>query len=288
MPVADSLVGRFQGGDNYGLLEKGFWSREARKKNAAEAYAAAAAAQETADQTRSSNEAQLTKERDERLHGFDMSRMDESYKRQLANRLEELSGVGALAQGNIIKNQAEIDRIAHADLMKVAPEIARNQAVSKLGESVAERARREAFAKRAGAMTDAELDATMAKLREGKVTSEYNAEDPGRDHKLEAAKALIGAQTAKDIAGVRSETDKYEADRRAGKGASTKLPITAAESKPGTGIIDLNKLKGMSGPKLAPDSAAAPNGFSAEQVQALQEVLPFVMQLFKGGAAAPK
>jgi len=287
MPLADSLVGRFQGGENYGLFEKGFWSRDARKKNAAEAYAAAAAAQETADQTRSSNEAQITKERDERLHGFDMSRMDESYKKQLANRMEELGGIGALAQGDMVKNQAEIDRIGHADLMKVAPEIAHNQAVAKLGESVAERAKREAFAKRAGAMTDAELDATMAKLREGKVTSDYNAEDPGRKDKLTAADMLMRAQTAKDIAGVRSATDLEEARLR-NKGGTTKLPITAAETKPGTGIIDLSKLKGMSGPKLAPDSAAVPGGFSSEQVQALQEVLPFVMQLFKGGAAAPK
>lgn len=287
MPVADSLVGRFQGGDNYGLLEKGFWSRSTRKKNAAEAYAAAAAAQEVADQTRSSNEAQITKERDERLHGFDMSRMDESYKKQLANRMEELRGTGALAQGDMVKNQAEMDRIGHADLMKVAPEIAHNQAVAKLGESVAERAKREAFAKRAGDMTDAELDATMAKLREGKVTADYNADDPGRKDKLTAADMLMRAQTAKDIAGVRSATDLQEANIRAGKGASTKLPITAAETKPGTGIIDLNKLKGMSGSQPAPAGNTG-GQFSPEQAQALEKVLPFIMQLFKGGAPAPK
>ena len=287
MPVADSLVGRFQGGDNYGLLEKGFWSREARKKNAAEAYAAAAAAQETADQTRSSNEAQLTKERDERLHGFDMSRLDESYAKQLANRLEELNATGALGQGQMIKNQAELDQIMHGDLMKVAPEMAKNQAATKLGQTVAERTRAQKFAEQTGALTDAELAAQMAKLKSGQLIDEYKGANAGTQDKLTAADMLIRAQTVRDIAGVRSATDLEEARMR-NKGATTKLPITAAETKPGTGIIDLSKLKGMSGPKLAPDSAAAPSGFSAEQVQALQEVLPFVMQLFKGGAAAPK
>lgn len=287
MPVTDSLVGRFQGGDNYGFLEKGFWSRGTRKKNAAEAYAAAAAAQETGDQVARSNEAQITKERDERLHGFDMSRMDASYAKQLANRMEELRGTGALAQGDMTKNQAEIDRIAHADLMKVAPEIASNQAAAKLGESVAERAKREAFAKRAGAMTDAELDATMAGLRERRVTAEYGAEDPGRKDKLTAADMLMRMQTAKDIAGVRANTDLQEANIRAGKGASTKVPLTAVESKPGSGKIDLNKLKNIGGSQPAP-AGAGPGNFSPDQMQALEQVMPYIMQLFKGGAAAPK
>lgn len=286
MPVADSLIGRFQGGDNYGFLEKGFWSRSARKQNAAEAYAAAAAAQETGDQVARSNEAQITKERDERMHGFDMSRMNESYNRQLANRMEELRGTGALAQGDMVKNQAEIDRIAHADLMKVAPEIAHNQSIAKLGESVAERAKREAFAKRAGSMTDADLDATMADLQKRKVVADYDAEDPGRHDKLTAADMLMRAQTAKDIAGMRSATDLEEARLR-NKGGTTKLPITAVETKPGTGTIDLNKLKGMGGSQPAP-AGSSPGNFSPDQMQALEKVLPFIMQLFKGGAAAPK
>lgn len=286
MPVTDSLVGRFQGGDNYGFLEKGFWSREARKKNAAEAYAAAAAAQETGEQVARSNEAQITKDRDERMHGFDMSRMDESYKRQLANRLEELNATGALGQGQIVKNQAELDQIMHANLMNVAPELARNQAATRLGQTLAERTRAEKFAERTATLTDAELNAQMAKHIEGKTVSEYNAEDPGRRDKLTTADMLMRAQTAKDIAGVRSATDLREAELRAGKGASSKIPITAVESKPGTGVINLNKLK-QGGSQPAP-TGSAPGNFSPEQVQALEQVMPFLMQLLKGGTAAPK
>jgi len=286
MPVADSLVSRFQGGDQYGLLEKGFWSRNARKKNAAEAYAAAAAAQETADQVRSSNEAQLTKERDERLHGQDMSRMTESYNRQLANQLEVLRGTGALAQGDTIKNQAEIDAVGHADKLQLQPIIVQNQLGAKLGQTMAEKIRAEKFAAQTGALTDAELAAQMAKLQSGKLIDEYKGANAGTQDKLTAAKLLLDKDMAEKIANVRSETDKYEADRRA-KGTSTKLPITAVESTPGSGKIDLTKLKGVSGSQPAP-AGSSPGNFSPDQVQALQEVLPFVMQLFKGGAPAPK